>query len=74
MADENYSFYNDQKGQRIAKCLDVPLPLTSSDKQLIRRSQIKPNFASSFACPCEMETELAADNVFESESTCTNSS
>ena len=74
MADEGYSFYNDQKGPRIATCLDVPLPLTSSDKQLIRRSQIKPNFASSCACPSEMETESAADNVFESESTFTNSS
>ena len=50
--------------------LDVPLPLTSSDKQFIRRSQIKPNFASSSACPSEMETELVAGNVFEFESTC----
>ena len=73
MADEDYSFYNDQKGPRIAKRLDVPLSLTSSDKEFIRRSQIKPNFASS-ACPSEMETESAADNVFESESTCANSS
>ena len=64
MADEDYSFYNDQKGPRIAKCLDVQLPLTSSDKQFIRRSQIKSNFASSSACPSEMETESAADNVF----------
>ena len=34
----------------------------------------KPNFASSSACPSEMETVSAADNVFESESTCTSSS
>ena len=76
MADEDYSFYNNDQITCIAKCLDVPLPLTSSDKQLtssdkqlIRRSQIKPNFASSSACPSEMETESAADNVFESELT-----
>ena len=60
MADEDYSLYNDQKGLRIAKCLDVPLTL--SDKQFIWHSQIKPNFASS-AYASEMETESAADNV-----------
>ena len=38
VADENYSFYNDLKGLRIAKCLDVLLPLTSSDNQFKRRS------------------------------------
>ena len=71
MADEDYSFYNDQKGLRIAKCLDVLLPLTLSDKQLVRRSQIKPSYST---CPSEMEIESAANNVSESESTYTNSS
>ena len=70
MADEDYSFYNDQKGRRIAKCLDVPLPLTSSDIQFIRRLQVKPNFAISSACPSEIEIDSAANNVSESESTC----
>ena len=68
IADEDYSFYNDQKGLRTVKCLAVPLPLTSSDKQFIRLLQIKPNFASSSAYPSEIETESAADNVSESES------
>jgi len=31
MNDENYHFYDDEKGPRVAKCLDFPLPLTPSD-------------------------------------------
>ena len=69
MTEEDYSFYHDQKGPRVAKCLDVLLPLTSSDKQFMRRSEIKSNLSSSSACHSEMETESAADYVSESEST-----
>ena len=58
MADKDYSFEMIKRSPRIAKCLDVPLPLTSSDKQFIRRSQTKPNFASSSACPSEVQTDV----------------
>ena len=71
VTNENYSFYDDQKGLRVAKCLDASLPLTSSDKQVIRRSEIKSNLSSSSACHSEIESESAADYVSESESTCT---
>jgi len=74
MTEEDYSFYQDQKGPRVAKCLDVLLPLTSSDKQFMRRSEISSNLSSSSACHSEMETESAADYVSESESTCAYSS
>ena len=70
MIDEDYSFYDNPKEPRVAKCLNVPLPLTSFDKQLIRRSEMKPNFSSSSACHSEMKTKSAAD--YEFESTCTH--
>ena len=38
MTDEDFVFYEDQKSRRIGKCLDVALPLTSSDQKFIRRS------------------------------------
>ena len=71
MIDQDYTFYDEQKTPRVPKCLNVLLPLTSSDKQFIRRSEMKSNLSSS-ACHSEMETELAADDVSESESTCTH--
>jgi len=60
---QDYSFYHDQKGPRVAKCLDVLLSLTSSDKQFIRRLEIKSNLSSSSACRSGMEIESAADYV-----------
>jgi len=61
MTEEDYSFYQDQTGLRVAKCLDVLVPLTSSDKEFIRRSEIKSNLSSSSACHSEIETKSAAD-------------
>jgi len=41
--------------------LDVLVPLTSSDKEFIRRSEIKSNLSNSSACHSEIETKSAAD-------------
>jgi len=57
----------DQKGPRVAKYLNKPLPLTPSDKTFIN------SFSS--AGPSKMETDSAAHNIpSEVESICTDSS
>ena len=55
MTDEDFVFYEDQKSRRIGKCLDVALPLTSSDQKFIRRSESHIN-ASSSQCQNEIIT------------------
>ena len=72
VTDEDYNFCDDQKGPSVARCLDVPLPLTSSDKQFIRRLKMKSNFSSSSACHSEIKTESAPDYASECESTYTH--
>ena len=71
MTDEDFSFYADQKGRRAEKCLDVVIPLTSSDQMFIRRSETQLN------APCQSTSMVTAPNfeiVSESESTSSQSS
>ena len=57
----------DQKSRRIGKCLDVALPLTSSDQKFIRRSESHVNAPSS-QCQNEIITLSTTHYVSESES------
>ena len=67
MTDEDFVFYEDQKSRRIGKCLDVALPLTSSDQKFIRRSESHVNAPSS-QCQNEIITLSTTHYVSESES------
>ena len=67
MTDEDFIFYEDKKSRRIGKCLDVALPLTSSDQKFIRRSESHVNAPSS-QCQNEIITLSTTDYVSESES------
>ena len=67
MTDEDFILYEDQKSRRIGKCLDVALPLTSSDQNFIRRSESHANAPSS-QCQNEIITLSTTDYVSESES------
>ena len=37
MAEADYAFYQDQKSERVGKCMDTVVPLSSSDKMFLRR-------------------------------------
>ena len=37
MAEADYAFYQDQKSERVGKCKDTVVPLSSSDKMFLRR-------------------------------------
>ena len=75
MTDEDFSFYTDQKGRRAEKCLDVVIPLTSSDQMFIRRSETQLNAPGLAACQStSMVTALNFEIVSESESTSSQSS
>ena len=69
MTDEDYAFYEDQNGQRIEKCLDVALPLTTSNMKLIPRSESKLNATCSFMYQSEIITlQFALDYASETKS------
>ena len=67
MTDEDFVFYEDQKSRRIGKCIDVALPLTSSDQIFIRRSESHVS-APSLQCQNEIITLSTTHYVSESES------
>ena len=67
MTDEDFVFHEDQKSRRIGKCLDVALPLTSSDQKFIRRSESHVNAPSS-QCQNEIITLSTTHYVSEFES------
>jgi len=48
MNEEDYAFYEDQKGKRAGKCLDDIVALTPSDQMYIQRSKTQLN-VSTFA-------------------------
>ena len=37
MAEADFAFYQDQKSERVGKCVDTVVPLSSSDKMFLRR-------------------------------------
>lgn len=49
MTEDDFAFYNDQKGHRIGRCLDAVIPLTSSDNLFIRRTSSQANASTSSA-------------------------
>ena len=62
------AFYEDQKDRRIGKCLDIALPLTISDKKLIRRSESQLNATYSFKYQSEIILSSAAGYTSQTES------
>ena len=74
MTDDDYSFYNDQKGQRIGKCLDSVVPLTSSDKLFMRRSYNQTDVPTSSSDRNEATAESTAGYVSHSGSTSSTTS
>ena len=65
MTDEDFVFYEDQKSRCIGKCLDVALPLISSDQKFIRRSESHVNAPSS---QCQNEIITLSTTYYVSES------
>ena len=46
MTEEDYAFYEDQRGPQVSKCLDAVLSLTSLDQMFVRRSDTQLNAAT----------------------------
>ena len=62
MTDEDFVFYEDQKSRRIGKCLDVALPLTSSDQKFIRRSESRVNTMGVLS-GCSVNTQHSLQSI-----------
>ena len=75
MTDEDFAFYKDQASRRVEKCVDAVVPLTSSDRQFLRRSRLLQSHPEPPTCSSATSTyESALGYLSESSSTNTDQS
>ena len=75
MTDEDFAFYKDQASKRVGKCVDAVVPLTSSDRQFLRRSRLLQSHPEPPTCSSATSTsESALGYLSESSSTNTDQS
>ena len=75
MTDEDFAFYKDQASRRVGKCVDAVVPLTSSDRQFLRRSRLLQSHPESPTCFSATSTsDSALGYLSESSSTNTDQS
>ena len=75
MTDEDFAFYKDQTSIWVRKRVDAVVPLTSSERQFLRRSQLLQSHPEPPTCSSATSTfESALDFLSESSSTNTDQS
>ena len=75
MTDEDFAFYKDQTSRRVGKCVDAVVPLTSSNRQFLRRSRLLQSHPEPLTCSSATSTsESALGYLSESSSTNTDQS
>ena len=75
MPNEDYAFHKDQTRQRVGKCVDAVIPLSSADRQIFRRlqrSQPQPKAPTCSSSGISAISESASSYESDSSSTPTD--